>query len=774
MEIKGLSEEEAEQRVKNGQVNGDSNIPTKSVKQIIRTNLFTFFNLLNVCLAIMVFAVGSPKNALFMGVIFCNSMIGIIQELRAKRIIDRLSLISAPKARVIRAGEEKEIAVSDIVLDDIMRLSAGMQVCADSEVISGECEVNESLVTGESDPQPKIKGSGLLSGSFVICGEAYAKAVRVGADNFASRITGGAKYLKKPNSEMLRSLNKILKLITICIVPIALILFYKSISVTGEPLTDAVTSVVAAVIGMIPEGLILLVSMVLAVGGIRLSRHNTLVQDLYCIETLARVDVLCLDKTGTITEGRMRVEEIIPLSDSTDISTIRKILAEIMNALPDDNPTANAIREMCSKDAVTWNCLSMFPFSSAKKWSGVVFKERGSFIMGAAEFILKEIPSEINEKTAVYGEAGKRIIMLAHSEKSFADGKTPSDPVPLALIIISDLIRAEAKETLDFFAKQNVDIKIISGDNPLTVKSIAQSAGVRFAENYVDMSLVADDDIKEAAVKYAVFGRVTPDQKLKLVKALKEYGHTVGMTGDGVNDVLALKEADCSIAMQSGSDAARNVSSLVLMDSNFASIPLVVAEGRRSINNIERSATLFLTKTVYAFLLALIFLFVEKPYPFLPIQMTLINALFIGIPSFLLALEPNASLVHGKFIVNVLKKAAPFGLSAVINLSLLTVTGHILNISPDEIRSLATLILGFTSFSALCFICKPFNVKRVLMISALAGMFSLAFLAYGDFFSVTAFTSDMTAASVFISGFTLISMPVLMKLAEKAACKMKL
>lgn len=771
--IKGLSDEEAEQRKKEGKINGDGSVPTKSVKEIIRTNLFTFFNLINVVLAALVFAVGSPRNALFMGVIVCNCLIGIIQEIRAKRIIDKLSLISAPKAKVVRSGEEREIAVSEIVLDDIMRLSAGMQVCADAEVVAGECEVNESLVTGESDPQPKIKGSPLLSGSFIICGEAYARAVKVGEDNFSNKITNGAKYLKKPNSEMLRSINKILKFITVCIVPIALILFYKSIFITGEPMQTSVISVVAAIIGMIPEGLVLLVSMVLAVSSIRLSKHNTLVQDLYCVETLARVDVLCLDKTGTITEGRMRAEEILPLSEDVNLKEIEiyTALGALTGVLPDDNPTANAVRERCSKYlsedvSKEWICAAAFPFSSAKKWSGVQFEKQGSYVMGAAEFILEEFSEEIKQKIERYGEMGKRVVLLAHSEKPFSESKQlPPDLVPIALIIIGDLIRAEAKSTLDFFAEQNVEIKIISGDNPLTVKSVAQAAGVRNADCYIDMSSVTDERISEVAIKYTVFGRVTPEQKLKLVKALKENGHTVGMTGDGVNDVLALKEADCSIAMQSGSDAARNVSSLVLMDSNFASMPLVVAEGRRSINNIERSATLFLTKTVYSFLLAVIFLFVTKPYPFLPIQMTL-NGLFIGIPSFFLAIEPNTSLVKGRFISNVMKKAVPLGLCVVLNISLLTGISHVLLMSADEVRTLATFILGFTSFAVLCYICKPFDWKRVFMAAVLAGLFSLAFIFFEGFFSITDFSRDMIITGAFLSGLTVITIPASIKLAD--------
>lgn len=775
--LSGLTDEEVAQRRADGRVNGNSNIPTKTIKQIIRTNVLTFFNLLNVVLAACVIGAGiysgdffaSVKNCLFMGVIICNTGIGIFQEVRAKRVVDKLSLISAPKAHVIRGGEEREIAVADIVLDDMTTLSAGGQVCADSVVVSGECELNESLITGESDPVYKKAGDEILSGSFVVCGDVKAKVVRIGAENFASKITNGAKYLKKNNSEMLRAINSVIKIIAFCIIPISLILFGKSIFITsGGNIDTAIYSTVAAVIGMIPEGLVLLASMVLAVSVIRLSMHKTLVQELYCIETLARVDVLCLDKTGTITEGTMQVDDVIPLCDGENTDDI---ITNMMTALNDKNPTFNAIKDRWS-GAGEWKCVKALPFSSAKKWSGAQFDDKGTYILGAGEFVLGAAFEQIRERVETASAEGERVLVLARSDNPFREKELPENVQALALILISDKIRAEAPSTLKFFAEQGVDLRIISGDNPVTVASIAKKAGLDGAENYVDMTTVTD--IQQAADKYKVFGRVTPDQKLALVKALRAKGHIVGMTGDGVNDVLALKEADCSIAMQSGSDAARSVSNLVLLDSNFASMPKVVAEGRRSINNIERSASLFLSKTVYSFLLAIIFVFVQKAYPFQPIQMTLINAVSIGIPSFLLALEPNFNLVRGKFISNVMSFAIPYGLAMVLNIVGVTITGHLLNLDAVQTGTLATLVAAVTAMSVLFRVCMPFNWRKVIMFVLLCGIFTLGILGFPQVFDMGTFTPEILIAGaaslvtslLFVFILPLFTNPLARKLSE--------
>ncbi|MFR5069878.1 MAG: cation-translocating P-type ATPase [Eubacteriales bacterium] len=656
-QLHGLTDAEVRQRIEQGLVNHNSDIKSKSIKRIVLENLITPFNILNFVLAVMILIVGSYKNLLFMGVIICNIFIGTVQEIRAKKTIDKLSLIAEPKAHVIRDGIKQAIAIHDIVMDDITFLGAGNQVCSDAVVIEGECEVNESLLTGESEPVLKQPGDHLLSGSFIISGNCHARVEHVGKDNYAAQITDNAKYVKKPNSEIMRWTNRIIKYIGFTLIPVGIALFCKQVFISHQGFNDAIVGVVAALIGMIPEGLILLTSVVFAVSIIRLSQHKTLVQELYCIETLARVDVLCLDKTGTITEGTMEVTDVLPLHDTTN-EELNIALGSLIHALEDDNPTFNAVKTYCDQyDKLT--CNHIVPFSSARKWSGASFDENGSYIFGATEFILKD-SSPYQEIIKEYSEKGQRVLMLAHSPHQIQDKELPAEIHPMAFLFISDKIRAEAPDTLAYFAEQGVDIKIISGDNAITVANIAKKAGLKTAEQYVDATtLQTPEEIKEAAQKYSVFGRVTPQQKLDLVKALKEQGHTVAMTGDGVNDVLALKESDCSIAMASGSDAARTVSQLVLLDSNFASMPKILKEGRRSINNLQRSSSLFLTKTIFSTINAILFIFLHFDYPFQPIQLTLISALTIGAPSLILALEPNKERIKGKYIVNVIRKSIP-------------------------------------------------------------------------------------------------------------------
>ncbi len=740
---RGLTAAEAAERIREGKANGDPNVKTKSVKQIFAENIFTFFNFLNLVLAVMVFLVGSPKNALFALVILFNTAIGIIQEIRAKRTIDRLSLISAPKAHVVRDGAETEIPTAELVPDDLVIFRTGAQAAADCTVVSGECEVNESLITGESDPVFKTAGEKILSGSFIVSGEAEAVVTAVGADSFSSRITKGVKYVKKPQSKMMDAINRILKGISVCILPIMGLLLYNGICVSGQAFGRAVTSTVAAVIGMIPEGLVLLSSVVLAVSSIRLARGRTLVQDLYCIETLARVDTLCLDKTGTITEGSMAVEETFSFTQEP----IHEIMTALACALPDRNPTFLAVKEKWSGESEK-KAEQVQPFSSAKKWSGAFFPEQGSFVMGAGEFILGSEFEKIREKTEEFSAGGRRVLLLAHSDQPFRGRELPESLEPLALIAISDRIRTEAPDTLRYFQEQGVAIKIISGDNPVTVSAVAQKAGVPNADRCADASRI--EDIASAALEYTVFGRVTPDQKLAIVKALQAAGKTVGMTGDGVNDVLALKEADCSVAMQSGSEAARNVSNLVLLDSNFASLPRVVAEGRRSINNIERSASLFLSKTIYSVLLGLLFIIIRLPFLFEPIQMTLINALCIGVPSFLLALQPNKSLIQGSFIGNVMERAVPNGLSAVLALAAVLVCTGVFGFSTEQMSTVATVVLAGVSFMITLRCCKPWRKWKIAMMLALVGAFTGGSVLFDQFFGMVPFTEKMALCAIFI------------------------
>lgn len=650
----GLTKEEVEERIKENKVNYDTSLPTKSIKTIVRENIFTLFNLINILLGVAVFCVGSYKNLLFLIVIFCNTAISIIQEINSKKAVDKLSILAQAKVNCIRDGEKQEIGINSIVLDDLLMLETENQIVADSIILEGEVEVNESFITGESDVIYKRKGDTLLSGSFVVSGKCKAEVIHIGDENYTSKISSGAKYVKKVNSEIMKSLNGIIKIVSIAIVPIGILLFFNQLGLTENSFKNAVVNTVAAIIGMIPEGLVLLTSTVLAVSVIRLSKRKVLVQELYCIETLARVDTLCLDKTGTITEGRMEVNDIIEITKSKE--ELEEILSEIASASDDNNSTIEAIRAKY-KNKQKWKVINKIPFSSQKKWSGVCFKDKGSYIIGAPEFVLREKYDEYKERIEKYSN-DYRVIIVANSEGDFIEKELPDKLEVLGFVLISDVIRKEASKTLKYFKEQGVNIKIISGDNPITVSKIAKRAGVENSEKYINMQEIkTKEQLEKAAKEYTIFGRVTPVQKKELVQALKKEGHTVAMTGDGVNDVLALKEADCSIAMASGSDATRNVAELVLLDSNFASMPEIVLEGRRTINNIERSATLFLVKTIYASILAIIFLFVNMPYPFMPIQLTLISTVTIGIPSFVLALEPNKERIKGKFLRNVISRA---------------------------------------------------------------------------------------------------------------------
>ena len=766
-QLHGLTD--ARQRIEQGLVNHNSDIKSKSIKRIVLENLITPFNILNFVLAVMILIVGSYKNLLFMGVIICNIFIGTVQEIRAKKTIDKLSLIAEPKAHVIRNGIKQEIAIHDIVMDDITFLGAGNQVCSDAVVIEGECEVNESLLTGESEPVLKQPGDHLLSGSFIISGNCHARVEHVGKDNYAAQITDNAKYVKKPNSEIMRWTNRIIKYIGFTLIPVGIALFCKQVFISHQGFNDAIVGVVAALIGMIPEGLILLTSVVFAVSIIRLSQHKTLVQELYCIETLARVDVLCLDKTGTITEGTMEVTDVLPLHDTTN-EELNIALGSLIHALEDDNPTFNAVKTYCDQyDKLT--CNHIVPFSSARKWSGASFDENGSYIFGATEFILKD-SSPYQEIIKEHSEKGQRVLMLAHSPHQIQDKELPAEIHPMAFLFISDKIRAEAPDTLAYFAEQGVDIKIISGDNAITVANIAKKAGLKTAEQYVDATtLQTPEEIKEAAQKYSVFGRVTPQQKLDLVKALKEQGHTVAMTGDGVNDVLALKESDCSIAMASGSDAARTVSQLVLLDSNFASMPKILKEGRRSINNLQRSSSLFLTKTIFSTINAILFIFLHFDYPFQPIQLTLISALTIGAPSLILALEPNKERIKGKYIVNVIRKSIPGAMTMVFNIVALAIVCSFIHFNSTEISTLAVMITGFAGLLVLLKVSLPFNWIRCALFFTMLGAFIFAIFILKDLFSLASITLPMFYCFLVLAGFAIIVFVLFSLLIDKLLSK---
>ena len=583
----GLSKKQVEERISSNLVNYDTSVKTKSIKEIVIKNIFTIFNIINTFLACMVLITGSFKNLLFMGGVICNTIISIIQEIRSKKTLDKLQVINESKIKVIRSSKEELVSVDEVVLDDIISLELGNQVVLDSVIKSGEVEVNESFITGEADTIYKKRGDMLLSGSFIVSGKCRARVEHIGLDNYTAKISATVKDTSSYSSEIMNSMNKIISTVSFVIIPLGLLLFTKQMGIDGNTRNEAILNTVAALIGMIPEGLVLLTSTVLAVSVIRLAKQKVLVQDLYCIEALARVDTICLDKTGTITEGLMEVIDVISLDNKYDIN---KIISNINYYLDDNNPTAIALKNRFGKND-DFNLIKKIPFSSAKKYSGCEFKE-GKYLMGAPEFILDKVPKKIEE----YSEKG-RIILISHDKK------------PIGLIILQDKVRNNAKEILDYFKKQDVKVKIISGDNPITVSNIAKKAGLTNTK-YIDAStLDTDEKIFKAVSKYDIFGRVSPVQKKKIILALQHLGHSTAMTGDGVNDVLALKESDCSVAMAAGTDAAKNISQLVLLDSDFKSMPSIVDEGRRSINNIERSASLFLVKTIYASVLAIIHIY---------------------------------------------------------------------------------------------------------------------------------------------------------------------
>ena len=644
--------------------------------------------------------------------------------------------MASRKAKVIRDGKRQEISINDLVLDDVIELNTGNQIATDCIIIEGSVQVNESFITGEPDSIYKKEGDRILSGSYIVSGKCIAKVEHIGEDNYTAKISSGAKYIKKVNSEIMNALNRIIKFLTFAIIPIGIVLFYTQLQVENITFQEAIVKSVAAIIGMIPEGLVLLTSTVLAVSVIRLSKEKVLVQELYCIETLARVDTLCLDKTGTLTEGCMEVKDFLPVNRTK--KEMSNILANIAKASEDENATIEAIKKHFTKTEKEWKTSGKFAFSSQTKWSGISFQEEGTYILGAPEFILK---NTIEKYAKDY-----RVLVLVHTKDEIKERELPENLELIGYVLILDKIRKEAKQTLKYFDKQGVDIKIISGDNPITVSKIAKQVGIKNYDQYMDMStLEKEEEIEQVVQKYTIFGRVSPTQKKQLVEALQKAGKTVAMTGDGVNDVLALKTADCSIAMANGSDATKSISQLILLDSNFASMPKVVAEGRRTINNIERSATLFLVKTIYSGLLAVMFLFMGEAYPFVPIQMSLIGTVTIGLPSFLLALEPNKERIRGKFLKNVIKRALPVGLSVILNIFVLTLLNKSGIISEDQYSSLCVIGTGICGIILLFTLAKsrksensklPVSIFRLLLAFMITILFTLGLTIFNWWFNI--------------------------------------
>ena len=792
----GLTNEEVQERIAQGQVNNNENPNTRTYKQIILENTLTFFNFLNLVLLVLVLLVGSYKNSMFVGIIFINTVIGIIQEIRAKKTIDKLAILTESKTVVLREGKKWKISTEKLVVDDLIFLKAGEQVPADAKILEGSLEVNESLLTGEADNLPKNTGDELFSGSFVTAGQACCQIIHVGSDNYASRITSEAKEFKRHNSELRNSLNAILKVISIIIVPLGAMLFYKQYYFVGDNIRDSVVNMVAAVLGMIPEGLVLLTSVALTLGALKLAQKKTLVQELYCIETLARVDTLCLDKTGTITEGTMCVEavesyppvydeisgeaagnktesgeskndrtessDLVEVSAASEISAvsaaeaiakedgssilspreeseagtetysqedpekireIEHIMGNLLSVLKDQNATADALRARF-KVSQDMELDHVIPFSSDRKYSGAAFKDTGTYLMGAVQFLFPEGNPELAEYCSGFAKEGLRVLVVAHSENVNEGTEIPAGLEPIGLLLLTDVIRQEAPDTLAYFESQGVDLKVISGDDPVTVSAIARRAGLKNAEQYVDATTITtQEQMDEAVATYSVFGRVTPQQKQAMVKSLQAQKHMVAMTGDGVNDVLALKEADCSIAMAEGSDAAKNIANVVLLDSNFAAMPEIVNQGRRVVNNIRTAASMFLIKTIFSVLLSLITIFFGDAYPFEPIQMSLISACAVGIPTFLLAQENNYEKIDHTFLRHVFMNAFP---------AAVTITGCVFSVmlvcqnvyhSNAMLNTACVLVTGWNYMAALKTVYAPLNTYRKVIIYSMQVIF---------------------------------------------------
>ena len=724
-------------QVKEHETGGWSNVnvdpPAKTTKEIVCENVFTYFNFIFVVLAVLLIIVGSFRNLTFLPVIMINTLIGIAQEIRAKKTIEKLNVLNAPKASVVRNGKVSVIDSEKLVLDDIVIFQSGNQICADAVVVAGEAMVNESLLTGESDEIKKEKGDHLMSGSFVVAGKCYARLDAVGVDSYISKLTLEAKAMQqKEQSEMIRALDKLVKFVGIALIPIGIALFIQGMYVNGASFRESIIAMVAAVIGMIPEGLYLLVSVALAVSSIRLAEKKVLLHDMKSIETLARVDVLCVDKTGTITENTMCVKELIPVGEDD----VRPIVGDFVHAMSADNSTMKALQEYFTLRAGNVP-VHVTPFTSATKYSGVEFAEK-TYVLGAPEFVLREAFVQYEVTVTAYAQKGYRVLVFSEYEGKLDNGKLTEKAIPKAWILLSNPIRKEASETFAYFAEQGVEVKVISGDNPMTVSEVAKEAKIQNAENYVDAAtLKTDEEIAEAVDQYTVFGRVTPEQKRKFVQALKAKGKTVAMTGDGVNDVLALKDADCSVAMASGSDAAVQASQVVLLESNFSCMPAVVMEGRRVVNNIQRSASLFLVKNIFSFLLSLFSVMFMITYPLEPSQVSLVSMFTIGIPAFFLALQPNKEMIKGHFLTNVFLKALPAGLTDVLSVGALVIFGQTFGVDSKDISTAATILLAIVGFMILYKICQPFNAFRIAVCSGCAVGLIASVLLFPKLFAIT-------------------------------------
>ncbi len=711
----GLNSEQINERISNKLTNNVKKSTSKSYLNIFYNNLCTFFNLLGliVCIALIIVQ-ADIGNFFFVVIYLANISLGIIQEIRAKHCIDKLSLVSSKTIKVVRNGEVVEILSSEIVLDDIIKLGIGNQIPTDCKILEGEIEVNESLLTGESVPVKKKIGDTLLAGSFIVAGLCTVQADKVGKENYVETLTSKAKQYKKPNSQLMNSLKFIIRCISCAIVPFAVALLVKSLVFQNAELPEAISRTATSVIGMIPSGMFLLTSLALAVGIIKLSKHHTLVQDLYSLEMLARVDTICFDKTGTITDGNMTVKDVVYLDGFN--ADVNPIVSSMLGALNDSNQTANALINYFGKE-ISLNANKTLPFNSKRKLSAVTFVNGETYAFGAPEFILqKKEYAKLEEKINSYANQGLRVLILAKSATSLQEDKIPTDFSPIALILIVDNIRDDAIATINWFKENGVQIKVISGDNPITVSEVSKRVGIVGAERYISLEGLSDEEVAKVANEYTVFGRVSPEQKAILVKAMKQAGHVTAMTGDGVNDILALKESDCAISVAAGSDAAKNVSHIVLTDNNFNSMPKVVYEGRRVINNVQSSASLFLMKTIFTMVITILTLCMYDVYPFTLSNMILLEVFVIGLPAFCLSLQPNDARVEGKFINYVIKKSLPSAILMILSVVVIACLG---DISSNELyKTMAVLVLTYSGVINLLNICSPLNKFRSILFFA--------------------------------------------------------
>ena len=711
--FQGLTQAEVEARIADGQVNAIQDSSNRSVKDIVMGNTLTFFNFINVVLLALVLSVRSYKNMLFIFIIIANTLIGIFQEIKAKITLDKLKILTVSHVDVIRDGVKKSVTVSELVKDDVILLKSGGQIPADGVILDGEVDVNESLLTGESDSIHKTCGSKVLSGSFVTSGKAMCLLTEVGHDCYMEKLSSEAKQFKRYKTELQRNLDTILKFISIIIVPLGIILFAKQYWISGSTYEQAALDTVAAVLGMIPEGLVLLTSVALALGAVRLARRSTLVRELFCIETLARVDTLCLDKTGTITEGHLCVQGEESVKEDIDLE---QLMGRMVAALGDENETFQALRQHYKRNQSA-NTKLVLPFSSERKFSGVVFEGEGTYLMGAYQFIFPQADPAVLEKIAEYASQGLRVLTVAHSPNEMTDYTLAEDFEIVGFVFMTDVVRKNAPDILGYFEEQGVDLKVISGDDPVTVAAIAARAGLKDADKYIDATTIhTDEEMEDAILKYSVFGRVTPKQKQQMVRLLKQNGRTVAMTGDGVNDVLALKDADVSIAMASGSEAAKNTANLVLLNSDFASLPHIVNEGRRVINNIKAAASMFLIKTGFSVLTALLTIIVGQNYPFQPIQLSVINGCAVAIPTMLLQLEPSFQKVNKHFFREVLRMSMPAAITITAMITIINNIGHSIGTPREMLSTVCVLATGWVYLITLRQVYSPMTGYRKFVI----------------------------------------------------------